>query len=93
MVRFCVERQEKGGDNLRKFDKGVMWYTICNLDMNVPFPEDAVCCGWCPFIRHYDNLDRDKCALTGDILYSKEYRGANCPLVVINTTENGGENK
>jgi len=76
-----------------RFDKGVLWYTICNLNINVAFPEDCVQCEFCPFIKHYDNLDRDKCGLTGDILYSRKYRGENCPLVITNTTQTEEENK
>jgi len=68
----------------KKFDRGVSYYTIADLSMEIGFPEDEVCCKWCRFIRHYDNLDRDKCALTEDILYSRETRGHNCPLVILN---------
>ena len=67
-----------------RFDKGVTSYTVASLDMEVYFPEDEFRCKWCRFIQHYDNLDRDKCGLTNDILYSKETVGRNCPLVIIN---------
>lgn len=68
----------------KKFDKGVAYYTIADLSMQIGFPEDEVKCAWCRFLRHYDNLDRDKCALTEDILYTRELRGINCPLVILN---------
>lgn len=71
----------------RMFDKGVMYYTNAAATVHVGFPEDQVCCRWCPFIKHYDSLDRDKCILTEDILYSKETRGRNCPLEIINSDE------
>lgn len=67
-----------------RFDKGVKFYTIADLNMQVSFPEDAVCCRYCPFIKHYDSLDRDKCSLTEEILYSKEVTGHKCPLVILN---------
>ena len=67
-----------------KFDRGVQSYTVANLDMNVYFPEDEFRCRWCRFIQHYDNLDRDKCSLTGEILFSKELVGRRCPLQIIN---------
>ena len=67
-----------------KFDSGVSYYTFADLSMQIGFPEDDVKCKWCRFLRHYDNLDRDKCALTDDILYSRELIGHNCPLVILN---------
>lgn len=71
----------------KKFDKGVLFYTFAEATIQISFPEDEVCCHWCPFIKHYDGLDRDKCSLTEDILFSKETRGRNCPLVIINSVE------
>ena len=67
-----------------RFDKGVSYYTFADLSIQFGFPEDEVKCKWCRFIRHYDSLDRDKCALTEEILYSKEIRGIHCPLVILN---------
>ena len=68
----------------RKFDKGVAYYTMVDLSYQFGFPEDEVCCKWCRFLKHYDSMGRDKCALTDEILYSTEIRGLNCPLVIIN---------
>lgn len=68
----------------KKFDKGVSFYTYADLSIQIGFPEDEVCCHWCPFLRHYDSLNRDKCAITEDILYSTELRGIHCPLVILN---------
>lgn len=67
-----------------RFDKGVSYYTFADLSIQIGFPEDEVKCKWCRFIRHYDSLDRDKCSLTEEILYSKEIRGIHCPLVILN---------
>lgn len=67
-----------------RFDRGVSSYTMANLDLNVFFPEDEVKCKWCRFIQHYDGLDRDKCGLTNEILFSREIIGNQCPLVIIN---------
>lgn len=72
-----------------KFDKGVTNYTIAECTINVSFPEDEIKCRWCPFMKHYDGIDRDKCGLTDDILFSKELRGINCPLTIINTVSEG----
>lgn len=70
---------------MAKFDNGVMYYTFASTEFQVCFPEDEVCCKWCTFLRHYDSLDRDRCALTEEILYSRKLRGQHCPLVVINS--------
>ena len=68
-----------------RFDKGVSIYTFAEVTVQVAFPEDEVKCKWCPFIRHYDGLDRDKCSLTDKVLFSKEIIGHNCPLTILNT--------
>ena len=72
---------------MSRFDKGVTRYTTCNLDINVYFPEDEVKCKWCQFVKHYDNLDRDKCGLTDEILFKREFTGLKCPLTIINEVE------
>ena len=67
-----------------RFDRGVKFYTVAECTIQVNFPEDAVQCQWCPFIRHYDGLNRDKCSLTEEILISREIIGLKCPLTIIN---------
>ena len=70
-----------------KFDRGVTSYTFAECTIQVAFPEQEVKCKWCPFVRHYDSLNRDKCAITENILYSTELIGFNCPLTVINNVK------
>lgn len=70
-----------------KFDKGVTSYTFAETTIQICFPEDEVKCKWCPFIRHYDSIDRDKCDLTHEILFSREIIGQNCPLTILNTVK------
>ena len=70
-----------------RFDKGVSKYTVCNLDINVYFPENEVMCRWCPFLTHYDSIERDKCSLTNEILFTKEFTGRKCPLKIINDVD------
>ena len=70
-----------------RFDRGVTSYTFATAEVQVAFPEDEVKCRWCPFITHYDGLDRDKCSLTHEILYSREFVGQNCPLTIINNVK------
>ena len=67
-----------------KFDKGVSYYTVATCEIQVNFPEDEVKCQWCPFIRHYDSMNRDKCSLTEEILVSREIIGQRCPLTILN---------
>ncbi len=67
-----------------RFDKGVKFYTIASCEIQVNFPEDAVQCQYCPFVRHNDGLNRDRCSLTEEILVSREITGFKCPLVIIN---------
>ena len=92
-VRFAGESPVmavmEGGDKLAKFDKGVPNYTVATAEVRVNFPGDDVICRWCPFLKHYDSIDRDRCLLTNDILYSREIVGYNCPLVIINNVTEG----
>ena len=67
-----------------RFDKGVRWYTVAECEIQVNFPEDDVKCRWCPFVKHYDGLNRDKCGLTDEILISTEIIGQRCPLTILN---------
>ena len=68
----------------RQFDTGVQFYTFSECTITVAFPERETKCQWCPFVRHNDGLNRDRCGLTEEILVSREIRGRNCPLVIIN---------
>lgn len=67
-----------------RFDQGVSSYTFSEGIVEVAFPEDEVKCKWCKFMTHNDGLNRDKCFLTGEILFSRELIGQKCPLTVIN---------
>lgn len=70
-----------------RFDKGVTSYTFASVEIQLAFPEDEMKCKWCKFLRHYDGIDRDKCLLTDEILFSREIRGYNCPLIILNTVK------
>ena len=67
-----------------RFDKGVTSYTFAEVNVLVCFPEDDVKCQWCPFLKHYDTINRDRCELTNEILYSREIIGYKCPLTILN---------
>ena len=65
-----------------RFDKGVSYYTTAEVTIEVSFPEDEIKCKWCPLLKHYDSIDRDRCQLTDEILVSREIIGSRCPLVI-----------
>ena len=67
-----------------RFDRGVTSYTFATAEIQVAFPEDEVKCQWCPFLKHYDTINRDRCQLTDEILFSRELIGQRCPLTIIN---------
>lgn len=71
----------------KRFDQGINSYTVCNLDINIYFPEDEVKCKHCPFLVHYDSIDRDRCTLTQEILHTREFTGLRCPLTILNQVE------
>lgn len=63
---------------MKPFDKGVRYYTKATVEIG--FPEDDVCCHWCPLMTRDPNL-RDICSKTGEILLAaKHCIGVNCPL-------------
>ena len=58
------------------------WYSYGYATVTVPFPEDKVCCRYCPYMRSDAGGVRQKCCLTGDVLYRLDMRGAHCPVVI-----------
>lgn len=63
---------------MKEFRNGVSYYTKATVEIG--FPEDDVCCHWCPLMTRDPNL-RDVCGKTGEILLaSKHTVGFNCPL-------------
>ena len=67
-----------------RFDKGVTFYTFAEVTVQLAFPEDEVKCKWCPFLKHYDGIDRDRCERTNEIIFSREFIGMKCPLTILN---------
>lgn len=63
---------------MKDFSRGVRYYTKATVEIG--FPEDDVCCAWCPLMTRDPNL-RDVCGKTGEILLApKHSTGFNCPL-------------
>lgn len=67
---------------MKKFDNGVTYYTMATV--NIPFPENDVCCHWCPLLGKEVISNRDYCKRTGEFLVSpKDIIGCQCPLEFI----------
>lgn len=63
---------------MKEFRNGVSYYTRATAV--VGFPEDDVCCHWCPIMSRDPNL-RDVCGKTGEILLAPKHTiGVECPL-------------
>lgn len=74
---------------MRTFDKGVSYYTKATAVIG--FPEDDVCCHWCPLMTRDPNL-RDICSKTGEILLAPKHTiGVNCPLNFEKENNNHGQ--
>lgn len=67
---------------MKQFENGISYYTKYHADITVAFPENVVCCRYCPFCRAEKELGRYWCRLTNDMLYCPEARGLpeSCPL-------------
>lgn len=66
---------------MANFDKGVSFYTQGKAEITVNFPENDICCKWCPHCRSEDSLKRHWCRLTGRMIYSPMTTiGEDCPL-------------
>ena len=64
---------------MKEFIKGVSYYTKATAEIG--FPEDDVCCYWCPFLMRDYGLDRQRCGKTAEVLLAPRHTiGVNCPL-------------
>lgn len=64
---------------MKEFRNGVSYYT--RAVATIGFPEDDVCCHWCPLMTRDPNL-RDVCGKTGEILLAAKHTiGFQCPLI------------
>ena len=73
---------------MKQFLNGVSYYTKATVEIG--FPEDDVCCHWCPLMTRDPNL-RDVCGKTGEILLAPKYTiGFSCPLKFTNKEKDDG---
>ena len=64
---------------MKEFYNGVAYYTKATVE--VGFPEDDICCHWCPMMGSEYKPNREYCKKTGeDLLAPKHTIGVNCPL-------------
>lgn len=59
------------------FESGVKYYTAARV--RIFFPEDRVCCGFCPLLETYS---RKQCRATGEYILDDRTFGRLCPLEI-----------
>ena len=64
------------------FESGVKYYTHGKAVIDVGFPEDKVCCRWCPWRRVERDGSRNWCRLNDEMLYNIDLQGDKCPVEV-----------
>lgn len=57
------------------FESGIKYYTEGNV--TVCFPENKVCCQYCPLLETYA---RNQCRKTGEYIADTRTIGYNCPI-------------
>lgn len=68
---------------MKNFYNGVSYYTKASVQIG--FPEDDLCCRWCPLMGSEYRPNREYCKKTGEILLAPEHTiGENCPLIFEN---------
>lgn len=77
---------------MSRFEQGVRWYTRGVIEISISFPEDAVCCRYCPHMRADANGTRYKCGLTGEILMRIDKLGNCCPVIIEEESPDGNSN-
>ena len=64
---------------MKDFRSGVSYYTRASVE--IAFPEDDICCHWCPLMKSEYKPDREYCVKTGEYLLAPRHTiRANCPL-------------
>ena len=64
---------------MKDFSRGVSYYTKGSVEIG--FPEDDICCRWCPLMGIETKVDRSYCKKTGEYLVAPNFViGAKCPI-------------
>jgi len=62
--------------------KGVKYYRFGKTEIEVGFPEEDICCRWCPLLVSYGDPRKYMCYSTKQYVLYPEYQVArDCPLV------------
>ena len=73
----------EGRDIMSKdFPEGILWYTTGTITHKVSFPENQVCCRWCDFLKAESDMNRHRCRLTNEMIYTINDIGLHCPIVI-----------
>jgi hypothetical protein len=74
---------------MKDFSRGVSYYTKGTVEIG--FPEDRVCCDYCPMLETYA---RKQCRKTGEYLMeTRAAVGYYCPIVFLGEVDtNEGQN-
>lgn len=71
---------------MKPFENGVRYYT--KGVVFVGFPEDDICCHWCPMLGVELKTDRSYCRKTGEyLIFPKHGIGDRCPIEFIDNNE------
>lgn len=64
---------------MKDFSRGVKYYS--GGMVQISFPEDDICCQWCPMLGYESKVDRAYCKRTGEYLPSPKFTiGNQCPI-------------
>lgn len=64
---------------MKEFHNGVSYYTKATVEIG--FPENDLCCYWCPLMQSQYGTRREVCSKTGEILLAPKHSiGFDCPL-------------
>lgn len=64
---------------MKDFSRGVSWYT--GGTVQITFPEDDICCRWCPLMRVELKTDRAYCCKSGEYLVNPNFHvGQQCQI-------------
>lgn len=65
---------------MKDFSRGVGYYTKGKVEIG--FPEDDICCNWCPMMRVELKTERSYCGKTGEYLVAPKFMvGSMCPVI------------
>lgn len=67
---------------MKDFRQGVKFYTKAKLNFEFGFPEKETVCGFCPFVKNEYGLNRHRCLVTNNLIYSLDNREKDCPLII-----------